>query len=141
MTRNVLLPDGSRARGRRQDYAWRAVPRTSSATTAPLPDYFVTAQTLTPADHLAMQAAAQKYVDSSISKTINVPATSPSRPSRTSTRRPIELGCKGCTTYRPNDVTGSVLCEAAAAEAQSDEPRRCRSSRQPAARMPAASST
>ena len=36
-------------------------------------------------------------------------ATSPSRPSRTSTSRPMRLGCKGCTTYRPNAVTGAVL--------------------------------
>ena len=41
---------------------------------AALPDYFVTAQTLTPADHLAVQAAAQPFIDSAISKTINVPA-------------------------------------------------------------------
>ena len=45
--------------------------------TAPLPDYFVDAQVLAPADHLVMQAAVQKYVDSSISKTINVPADIP----------------------------------------------------------------
>ena len=41
---------------------------------AALPDYFVTAQTLSPADHLAVQAAAQPFIDSAISKTINVPA-------------------------------------------------------------------
>ena len=42
---------------------------------APLPDYFVDAQTLSPDDHLVMQAAVQKYIDSSISKTINVPVS------------------------------------------------------------------
>ncbi len=41
---------------------------------AALPEYFVNAQTLTPSDHLAVQAAAQPYIDSAISKTINVPA-------------------------------------------------------------------
>ena len=41
---------------------------------AALPDYFVTAQTLSPSDHLAVQAAAQPFIDSAISKTINVPA-------------------------------------------------------------------
>ena len=73
---------------------------------APLPDYFVDAQTLSPDDHLAMQAAAQKYIDSSISKTINVPADIPFERFKDVYLQAYELGCKGCTTYRPNDVTG-----------------------------------
>ncbi len=56
--------------------AWRITPsarwRALKGNEA-LPDYFVNAQTLSPADHLAVQAAAQEYIDSSISKTINVP--------------------------------------------------------------------
>ena len=56
-----------------------------------------------------MQAAAQKYVDSSISKTINVPADFPFEHFKDVYLQAYELGCKGCTTYRPNEVTGAVL--------------------------------
>ena len=62
-----------------------------------------------PADHLVMQAAVQKYVDSSISKTINIPVDFPFERFKDVYLRAYELGCKGCTTYRPNEVTGSVL--------------------------------
>ncbi len=56
-----------------------------------------------------MQAAVQKYVDSSISKTINVPADFPFDAFKDVYLQAYELGCKGCTTYRPNEVTGAVL--------------------------------
>ncbi len=56
-----------------------------------------------------MQAAAQHGVDSSISKTINVPADFPFDAFSEVYLRAFDLGCKGCTTYRPNAVTGSVL--------------------------------
>jgi ribonucleoside-diphosphate reductase alpha chain len=56
-----------------------------------------------------MQAAAQKYVDSSISKTINVPADVAFDTFKNVYLQAWDTGCKGCTTYRPNDVTGSVL--------------------------------
>jgi len=75
----------------------------------PLPDYFVDAQSLTPADHLVMQATVQKYIDSSISKTINIPADFPFERFKDVYLQAYELGCKGCTTYRPNEVTGAVL--------------------------------
>ena len=74
-----------------------------------MPDYFVNAQTLSPADHLAVQAAAQRHIDSSISKTINVPAGISFEEFKGVYLSAYELGCKGCTTYRPNEVTGSVL--------------------------------
>jgi ribonucleoside-diphosphate reductase alpha chain len=74
-----------------------------------LPQYFASAQTLTPADHLRMQAAVQPYVDSSISKTINCPVDLPFEDFKRVYDLAYESGCKGCTTYRPNDVTGSVL--------------------------------
>lgn len=72
-------------------------------------DYMVTAQTLTPEDHIFMQAAAQKWVDSSISKTVNCPRDITFEEFEAVYMMAYELGCKGCTTYRPNDVTGSVL--------------------------------
>ena len=76
---------------------------------APLPDHFVKAQTLPPEDHVKMQAAAQKWIDSSISKTINCPADIGFETFKDVYMQAWDLGCKGCTTYRPNDVTGSVL--------------------------------
>lgn len=74
-----------------------------------LPDYFVTAQELTPGEHVIMQAAAQRHVDSSISKTINCPEDITFEDFEAVYLDAYEQGCKGCTTYRPNDVTGSVL--------------------------------
>ena len=107
-TRHVLMPDGSRREEEVSDYAYRLWRRLRGET-APLPDYFVTAQDLAPGDHVVMQAAAQKYIDSSISKTINVPADLPFEAFRNVYQQAWDTGCKGCTTYRPNDVTGSVL--------------------------------
>ena len=107
-TRNVLMPDGTRRSEEVADYALRLFRRLKGPD-APLPDSFVDAQTLAPADHVRMQAAAQKYVDSSISKTINVPEDIPFEAFRDVYAQAWESGCKGCTTYRPNDVTGAVL--------------------------------
>jgi len=56
-----------------------------------------------------MQAAVQKYIDSSISKTINVPAEISFEAFKDVYLQAYELGCKGCTTYRPNEITGAVL--------------------------------
>jgi ribonucleoside-diphosphate reductase alpha chain len=107
-TRNVLMPDGSRREEEVADHAYRLFRRLKGDGT-PLPDYFVDAQQLAPADHVVMQAAVQKYIDSSISKTINVPADFPFEPFKDVYLQAYELGCKGCTTYRPNEVTGAVL--------------------------------
>ncbi|HEY5379758.1 MAG TPA: ribonucleoside-diphosphate reductase, adenosylcobalamin-dependent, partial [Pseudolabrys sp.] len=106
--RQVLMPDGSRKEEQVTDHAYRLF-RRIHGDHAPLPDYFVDAQSLAPADHLVMQAAVQKYVDSSISKTINIPIDFPFERFKDVYLRAYELGCKGCTTYRPNEVTGSVL--------------------------------
>ena len=105
--RKVLQPDGSRTEEEVVDYAvqaWRA-----HAGDTALPDHFVTAQTLAPLDHVRMQAAAQPWIDSSISKTINVPADIDFESFKDVYTEAYATGCKGCTTYRPNDVTGSVL--------------------------------
>ncbi|MDF3351915.1 adenosylcobalamin-dependent ribonucleoside-diphosphate reductase [Sulfitobacter sp. KE34] len=106
-TRKVLQKDGSRTEEEVVDYAvqmWRELKGD-----APLPDYFVNAQTLPPADHVKMQAAAQKWIDSSISKTINCPEDISFDAFKDVYMQAWDTGCKGCTTYRPNDVTGSVL--------------------------------
>ena len=105
--RKVLQKDGSRTEEEVVDYAvqmWR-----EKFGDAPLPDYFVNAQTLAPLDHVRMQAAAQKWVDSSISKTINCPEDISFDDFKEVYMAAYESGCKGCNTYRPNDVTGSVL--------------------------------
>jgi ribonucleoside-diphosphate reductase alpha chain len=106
-TRKVLQKDGSRTEEEVVDYAvqmWRELKGD-----APLPDYFVNAQTLPPMDHVKMQAAAQKWIDSSISKTINCPEDISFEAFKDVYMGAWDQGCKGCTTYRPNDVTGSVL--------------------------------
>ena len=118
--RQVLLPDGSRREEPVRDFAVAEF-RARFGDDAPLPDYFVSAQTLDPEDHLAVQAMAQKYIDSSISKTINVPQGISFEGFKDIYRHAYELGCKGCTTYRPNEVTGAVL--SAPDEAESDEPQ------------------
>jgi ribonucleoside-diphosphate reductase alpha chain len=117
--RKVLQKDGSRTEEEVVDYAvamWR-----ERMGDAPLPDWFVTAQDLTPEDHVRMQAAAQKWVDSSISKTINCPADIDFEAFKDVYLQAYENGCKGCTTYRPNDVTGSVLSVSETAEAAPGE--------------------
>ncbi|MBL4628826.1 MAG: adenosylcobalamin-dependent ribonucleoside-diphosphate reductase [Roseicyclus sp.] len=106
-TRKVLQTDGTRTEEEVVDYAvakWREMKGDT-----PLPEYFVNAQTLAPLDHVRMQAAAQPWVDSSISKTINVPADISFEAFKDVYAEAYATGCKGCTTYRPNDVTGSVL--------------------------------
>ncbi len=107
-TRKVLLSDGTTQEQVVSDPAWRLY-RTLFGEGAELPDYFVTAQQLTPADHLRIQAAAQDYIDSSISKTINCPEDISFEAFRNIYLDAYALGCKGCTTYRPNAITGSVL--------------------------------
>ena len=106
--RKVMQADGTTATETVEDYAYRAF-RARFGEDAALPDYFVNAQTLSPQDHLAVQAAAQRHIDSSISKTINVPASIAFDAFKDVYARAYDLGCKGCTTYRPNAVTGSVL--------------------------------
>ncbi|MGD9539214.1 MAG: LAGLIDADG family homing endonuclease [Alphaproteobacteria bacterium] len=115
-TRNVLMPDGTRKAETVTDYAIR-LHRQLKGESAALGEAFVDAEHLTPLDHLKMQAAAQKYVDSSISKTINVPEAIDFEAFKDIYHQAYELGCKGCTTYRPNPVTGAVL-EAPSAEAK-----------------------
>ncbi len=106
-TRKVLQKDGSRTEEEVVDYAvkmWR-----DKFGDTDLPDYFVNAQNLAPLDHVRMQAAAQKWIDSSISKTINCPVDISFDDFKSVYMAAWDQGCKGCTTYRPNDVTGSVL--------------------------------
>ncbi|MGQ0565150.1 MAG: adenosylcobalamin-dependent ribonucleoside-diphosphate reductase [Gemmobacter sp.] len=118
-TRKVLQKDGSRTEEEVVDYAvqlWRQMHGD-----APLPDHFVNAQTLAPLDHVRMQAVAQKWVDSSISKTINCPADIAFDDFQQVYMAAWDQGCKGCTTYRPNAVTGSVLAVSETSESAPGE--------------------
>jgi len=74
-----------------------------------LPEHFVNAQTLSPDDHLRIQAAVQPYIDTSISKTVNCPTDFPFESFKDLYLKAWKANLKGCTTYRENDVTGSVL--------------------------------
>ena len=116
-TRKILQADGSRREEEVEDYAltlWKQL----KGDAAPPENTFVSAQTLTPADHLRMQATAQRFIDSSISKTINCPEDISFEAFADIYAQAYASGCKGCTTYRPNPVTGSVLSVAPTPEAQ-----------------------
>ena len=118
-TRKVLQKDGSKTEEEVVDYAvrmWRDIKGD-----LPLPDYFVNAQTLSPLEHVKMQSAAQKWIDSSISKTINCPEDIDFESFKSVYMEAYETGCKGCTTYRPNDVTGSVLTVSSSKEKPMEE--------------------
>ena len=106
--RQVTDAGGQRREEEVSDYAYRLFKR-QFGEGATLPGYFVDSQSLSPNDHLVMQAAVQRYVDSSISKTINCPEDIAFDDFKDIYLQAFELGCKGCTTYRPNDVTGAVL--------------------------------
>lgn len=118
-TRKVLQPDGSKREEAVEDYALAVWKRLHGD--APPPDgAFVTAQILTPDQHLRMQAAAQAMIDSSISKTVNCPEDMAFEAFADVYVRGWEMGCKGLTSYRPNAVTGSVLSVDAPAPAVCD---------------------
>ena len=78
-----------------------------------LPPAFIDAQALSPQSHLQMQAAIQPYTDNAISKTINIPEDFDIKDYQSVFEQAYTLGLKGCTTFRPNPVTGSVLSAAA----------------------------
>ena len=106
--RTITNPDGTKSMERVTDYAVHRYGQIEGPN-APLPDVFVTAADLTPTDHIGMQAAAQAWVDSGISKTVNCPEDIAFEEFKNVYLSAYEAGCKGCTTYRPNAVTGAVL--------------------------------
>ena len=122
-TRKILQPDGTKREEQVEDYAMR-IWRQVKGDTPPPDELFVSAQTLSPSDHLTMQAAAQALIDSSISKTVNCPEDIGFEEFADIYVEGYHLGCKGLTTYRPNAVTGSVLSlgEAPKPEPHAEEP-------------------
>ncbi len=89
------------------DYAYRLFQRNFGD--APLPSAFVTAAKIPPTVQLDVQAALQPFVDNAISKTINVPVDYSFEQFRLLYDYAYDKGLKGCTTFRPNPVTGAVL--------------------------------
>jgi ribonucleoside-diphosphate reductase alpha chain len=106
--RRVLERDGTARTEPVEDYA-HVLYRERLGASAPLTEAFVTAEQLAPSAHLTMQAAMQAHVDSSISKTINCPADLSFEAFKDVYLEAYDLGLKGCTTFRPNAVTGAVL--------------------------------
>lgn len=126
--RRVLEADGSIRTEDVKDYAYAQF-RQVFGPEAALPDYFVSAQNLSPAHHLRMQAALQRHVDASISKTVNCPEDLSFDAFKDLYLDAYKAGLKGCTAYRPNPVTGNVLtpslsnpAELTAATAQTGSP-------------------
>src|SRR3990170_970844 len=106
-SRRVLERSGAYSEYELTDYAFRLWRELHGD--RPPPRTFVNAHTLAPEEHLAMQAALQPFVDNSISKTINVPLDYAFERFQDIYERAYDQGLKGCTTFRPNPVTGAVL--------------------------------
>ncbi|MFA7096480.1 MAG: adenosylcobalamin-dependent ribonucleoside-diphosphate reductase [Gammaproteobacteria bacterium] len=105
--RRVLEADGTYSEYELTDYAvalWRQLHGNE-----PLPPQFVRAHDVSPEAHLDMQAALQPYVDNAISKTINVPEDYDLDAFQGLYQLAYDKGLKGCTTFRPNPVTGAIL--------------------------------
>jgi ribonucleoside-diphosphate reductase alpha chain len=106
--RNKRMLDGSKKAIQVEDHAWRQY-RHLGGDVSKLPDYFVTALEMSATDHMAMSAAVQPFVDTAISKTVNVPADYPFESFENLYMEAWKHGLKGITTYRPNSVLGAVL--------------------------------
>ncbi|MBC5783094.1 adenosylcobalamin-dependent ribonucleoside-diphosphate reductase [Ramlibacter sp. USB13] len=100
--------DGTRSEYTVEDHAWRVF-RSLGGDTNKLPSYFVSALEMPAADHLAMMEAVQPFIDTAISKTVNVPADYPYADFQGLYLEAWRAGLKGLATYRPNEILGSVL--------------------------------
>lgn len=110
--RKVLQPDGSKKEYIVKDFGYNLYEKVHGPTDfEQLPEYMVGALDLSVEAHLLMQATCQKWVDSAISKTINCPAEMSYDDFKAVYMRAYDLGCKGCTTYRPSGIRDSVLEE------------------------------
>ncbi|HEY6897992.1 MAG TPA: adenosylcobalamin-dependent ribonucleoside-diphosphate reductase, partial [Rhodocyclaceae bacterium] len=114
-TRKKRMADGTHKEYAVEDYAWRLYKHMGGDTNK-LPDYFVTALEISAQAHEEMVAAVAPYVDTSISKTVNVPADYPYADFEDLYMAAWKSGLKGLATYRPNSVLGSVLSVAPTTE-------------------------
>ena len=119
-TRKKRMVDGTHKEYAVEDYAWRLY-RHLGGNTAKLPAYFVTALELSAQAHKEMVAAVAPYVDTSISKTVNVPEDYPYEDFEDLYLSAWKSGLKGLATYRPNSVLGSVLSVAPSAPVPDDK--------------------
>mgnify|MGYP001336772407 FL=1 len=115
--RKKRMADGSMKTYDVEDHAWRLYRHLGGAMEE-LPPAFVTALDISALDHMRMVAAVAPYVDSAISKTVNVPEDYPYEQFRDLYLEAWKAGLKGITTYRPNKVLGAVLSLAPAPEAE-----------------------
>jgi ribonucleoside-diphosphate reductase alpha chain len=134
--RKKRMADGSTRVYEVADHAWRLYRHLGhDASPENLPPQFVTALQMSAADHLCMMQAVQPFIDTSISKTINVPAEYPYEDFKTLYQDAWTAGLKGLTTYRPNAVLGSVLsiggASAAPLKLPDDDPLRKQFERRP----------
>ncbi|OWY38402.1 ribonucleoside-diphosphate reductase, adenosylcobalamin-dependent [Xenophilus sp. AP218F] len=107
-TRKKRMADGSQQEYLVEDHAYR-VWRMQGGDVSQLPDYFVSALEMSALDHMRMVAAVAPFIDTAISKTVNVPADYPFADFESLYLEAWRNGLKGITTYRPNNVLGSVL--------------------------------
>jgi ribonucleoside-diphosphate reductase alpha chain len=106
--RKMLMANGELQAFKVEDYGYTQY--RNLYPTGKLPDYMVTASDVSVSEHIQMQAAAQAWVDSAVSKTVNCPESISFDEFKHVYELAYSLGCKGCTTYRPSKVRGAVLC-------------------------------
>lgn len=106
-TRKKREQDGSHTFHEVSDFAFRLYNKLSGD--APLPDYFVTALEMSVDDHMKMMEVTQPFIDSAISKTVNIPGDYPFEDFQGLYMQAWQAGLKGLATYRPNATLGSVL--------------------------------
>jgi ribonucleoside-diphosphate reductase alpha chain len=110
--------DGSFKSYQVEDHGWRMYHALGGSTES-LPEYFVSALEVAAIDHVAMMQAVQPFIDTSISKTVNVPEDTPYEGFKSLYRLAFEHGLKGLATFRPNAILGSVLTTSAETPAES----------------------
>ena len=113
-TRNKREADGSKSSYTVEDHAFRLYRSLIDSAVTPegagkLPEYFVNALEMSAQDHVAMMQAVQPFVDTSISKTVNIPEDYPYDDFKNLYRQAWQAGLKGLATYRPNSILGAVL--------------------------------
>ena len=121
-TRKKRMADGTHKQYSVEDYAWRLY-KYLGGDMARLPNYFVTALEISAQAHEEMVAAVAPYIDTSISKTVNVPEDYPYADFEDLYLKAWRSGLKGLATYRPNKVLGAVLSVESTASAEKKQPQ------------------
>jgi len=124
-----------------EDHAWRLY-RALGGDSAQLPRFFVSAMEMDAASHIAMMKAVQPFIDTAISKTVNVPVDYAYGDFKDLYRQGWKAGLKGLATYRPNSIVGAVLqvdtpATAAAAPVVTEDPMRMVIAKRPKGELPA----